>query len=134
MNKQIRGDRVRRRPKRRGIFCLNHPETYLESRSRKLRLFAIEEGQLSAKSRRKGSIQKVLASNGAQVLPGEWLEQFWCPQCQVTAWYHVTQKEQNFAVSPALSSFWKQVSGVSWPGQNPTVSQYSQNQAHGNRL
>ncbi|MDF5716081.1 MAG: hypothetical protein PUP93_19880 [Rhizonema sp. NSF051] len=134
MDKRLRGDRLRRRPKRRGIFCLVHPETFLESRSRKLRLFAIEEGQLSARSRRKGSVQKVLVSNGAQVLPGEWLEQFWCPECKVTAWYYVTQKEQNFVASPALPSLWKQVSGVGWPGHNPTVSQYSQRHAHGNRF
>ncbi len=134
MDKTSRGDRLRRRSKKRGIFCLVHPQVFLESRSRKLRLFAIEEGQLSAKSKRKGSIQKVLASNGAQVIQGEWLEQFWCCECNSTAWYHVTQSEQNFILSPALSSLWKQVTGVGWPGHNPTVSQYSQKQAHGNRI
>lgn len=134
MEKSSRGDRRRRRPKRRDIHCLVHPATYLESRSRKLRIFAIEEAHLSAKARRKTNVLKLLSNNGAILVEDEWLEQFWCPDCKCIAWYHVMQQEKIFNISPAQASLLQQVTGVSWPGRNPTVSQYTQRHARGIRL
>ncbi len=89
---QKRCDRNRKRSKRRAIYCPIHG-CYLHSTSQKYQLFADRPGQLQERgmSRRLASI--LVTTKTTVPISGEWLEAFWCEQCQQTKWYHVLNKE-----------------------------------------
>ena len=89
---QRRCDRNRKRSKRRAIYCPVH-ECYLDSVSQKHRLFA----QRSEHVRQQGIEQR-----NSLLLEDEWLEAFWCEQCQKTKWYHVRKRENStYSISVA---------------------------------
>ena len=87
---QRRCDRNRKRSKRRAIYCPAHG-CYLDSVSQKHSLFAHKPEQLQQRGIGRMSALLLIASDTAVSLPGEWLEAFWCTECQETKWYYVPQ-------------------------------------------
>lgn len=123
---QRRCDQNRKRSKRRAIYCPIH-ECYLHSVSRKQLLFA-PGSQPQTKPydscEYQQNILMLLATETTVLLEDEWLEAFWCNQCQETKWYHVKRgdvkdaqirgKRIVYEVSVALQSHWQQsVSAIS---------------------
>ncbi len=123
-----RCDRNRKRSQRRAIYCPVHGSC-LDSCSQKYPLFAekVEHLRERGHSRRKASI--VLKIYGTVPLPGEWLEAFWCPDCQETKWYHIRKKDSQYFVSLASRELWEQVTGVIDPRGNSSVSEFTLRQA-----
>lgn len=80
-----RCDRNRKRSKRRAIYCPIH-QCYLQSVSRKFPLLALHQDDRSDPVQ---MITEAIAS-----VKEEWLEAFWCEECQESRWYHV--KHKNF--------------------------------------
>ncbi len=132
---QRRCDRNRKRSKRRGIYCPVHG-CYLDSVSQKYPLFADRPGQLQQRGIGRQSALILLAAKTAVSLEGEWLEAFWCEQCQETKWYHVRcrtskdtpQKVRTYQVSVAPPELWKQATGVIHLS-NPSVSEFTRRHA-----
>jgi hypothetical protein len=63
-------------------------------------------------------------------IQGEWLEAFWCDECQETRWYHVRKRGENeFQLSLAPQEMWQQVSGVIDANGNPSVGEFTRRQA-----
>ena len=81
--KQKRSTRNRKRSKRRAIFCPVH-SSYLESRSPKYKLSSCQEGHDA------GRMDSVDDGEMPPFLY-EWIEAFWCPECQVEGWYYVKE-------------------------------------------
>ncbi|MEO0536525.1 MAG: hypothetical protein AAF215_21935 [Cyanobacteria bacterium P01_A01_bin.123] len=131
-----RCDRNRNRSKRRTIYCPIHG-CYLDSASRKYRLFADKPEQLQQRGMKRRSALTLIQSCTTVPLSNEWLESFWCPECQATTWYHVRSYENSqfrggkyrYELSPAPESLWQQVSGVIQPGGNPSVSEFTRRTA-----
>lgn len=60
------------------------------------------------------------------MLSGEWLEAFWCDECQSREWYHVRRFENNqYEVSIAPTELWQQATGVIHPHGNPSVGEFT---------
>lgn len=70
----------RKRSKRRAIYCPIH-SCYLDSVSRKYKV-------TSDSSKLKNTCVSV-------PIKEEWLEAFWCPQCQKKNWYYVRQLDDG---------------------------------------
>ncbi|MEO1560895.1 MAG: hypothetical protein AAFS12_15140, partial [Cyanobacteria bacterium J06632_19] len=62
-------------------------------------------------------------------LQGEWLESFWCEECQEKTWYHVRKYENSYQLSVAPPELWQQATGVIHPHGNPSISEFSRKQA-----
>jgi hypothetical protein len=72
----------------------------------------------------------LVASKTAVLLEGEWLESFWCEQCQENKWYHVCKSdEQTYEVSGVPQELWQQVVGVVNPEGNPSVGEFTRRQS-----
>ncbi len=79
----------------------------------------------------------LLTANQTTVaLPGEWLEAFWCDECQKTRWYHVrkqdaadSSKAATYDVSIAPPELWQQASQLIDPRGNPSVGEFTRRQA-----
>jgi hypothetical protein len=126
---QKRCDRNRKRSKRRPIFCPKHG-CYITSASQKYYLFADTPEQLSARGVNKLASKLLLNSNTTISISGEWLEAFWCDQCQEVAWYHVCKKaDRIYEISIAPQELWQKVSGVIDPKGNPSVGEFTRRQA-----
>lgn len=131
-----RCDRNRNRSKRRAIYCPVHG-CYMDSTSRKYSLFADQPEQLRQRGMKRLSALLVIKSYTAVPILGEWLEEFWCPDCQERRWYHVRKYDNpelrsgqsGYALTPAPEVLWQQVSGVVHPGGNPSVSEFSRKAA-----
>ncbi|MBE9034329.1 hypothetical protein [aff. Roholtiella sp. LEGE 12411] len=132
-----RCDRNRKRSKRRAILCPVHG-CCLDSVSQKYRLYADTVGQLQQRgiNRRKSLI--LLTTQTAVPLVGEWLEAFWCDQCQQTKWYHIKKAQQGafhssqaqiYEVSLAPTEVWQQATGVIHPQGNPSVGEFTKRHA-----
>ena len=70
-------------------------------------------------------------SRQAVPLMGEWLEAFWCQECQERRWYHVRKLSEgnHYQVSLAPEWLWQQATGVIDPAGNPSASEFSRRQA-----
>lgn len=126
---QRRCDRNRKRSKRRAIYCPIHG-SYLDSVSKKYRLFADQAGQLEQRglSRRAASLS--IANHTAVPIQGEWLEAFWCEHCQQKNWYYVRQSDDGIHnISLAPRELWQQVTGVIDPHGNPSVGEFTRTNA-----
>ncbi|MDJ0704403.1 MAG: hypothetical protein QNJ46_14055 [Leptolyngbyaceae cyanobacterium MO_188.B28] len=131
-----RCDRNRKRSKRRGVYCPIHG-CYLDSISRKYSLFADKPEHLQQRGMKRLSALTLIQSYTAIPLTGEWLEDFWCQECQETTWYHVCRYENpqlqggkyHYKLSPAPESLWRQASGVIQPGGNPSVGEFTRRAA-----
>ncbi|MBD2676739.1 MULTISPECIES: hypothetical protein [Nostoc] len=126
---QRRCDRNRKRSKRRAIYCPNHG-CCLESRSQKYQLFAHRAGQLQQRGMSRRSALMLVANQTTVSLEGEWLEAFWCDQCQQTKWYHICKSDEHtYKVSLAPQELWQQVTGAIDPQGNPSVGEFTRRQA-----
>ncbi|MGF1675727.1 MAG: hypothetical protein ACFCUV_18870 [Rivularia sp. (in: cyanobacteria)] len=128
-----RCDRNRKRSKRRAIKCPVHG-CYLHSVSQKYKLFAADAKQLQQKGIGRQNALILIASQTAVLLEDEWLEAFWCDECQQTKWYHVKviskSSEQNvgctsYSISVAPPQLWEQAMGVDETRGNPSVSEFT---------
>ena len=134
-----RCDRHRSRSKRRAIYCPIHG-CYMDSTSRKYSLFADKPEHLRERGMKRLSALMLIKSCTAVPIKGEWLEEFWCSDCQEKRWYHVRKHESlqgstraGYALLPAPETLWQQVSGVIAPGGNPSVSEFSRRAARSGR-
>ncbi|NDJ23997.1 hypothetical protein GS682_20590 [Nostoc sp. B(2019)] len=126
---QRRCDRNRKRSKRRAIYCPYHG-CYIDSASQKYQLFANQPGQLQQRGISRRNALLLVANQSSVPLEGEWLEAFWCDQCQQTKWYHVHRcGERTYELSLAPGELWQQVTGVINPEGNPSVGEFTRRQA-----
>ncbi|MEM7554051.1 MAG: hypothetical protein AAF378_08120 [Cyanobacteria bacterium P01_A01_bin.84] len=126
----LRRDRNRKRSKRRSIYCPIHG-CYLDSVSQKYRIYADKAGQLQQRGMGRQTALLLIGTNNTVLIPNEWLEAFWCPECQKTKWYHICKdnKANTYKVSLAPNVLWQQVTGIANPGGNPSVSEFTQRQS-----
>ena len=128
-----RCNRNRNRSKKRAIYCPVHG-CYLNSVSQKFPLFAERAGQLQQRGMSRRSAMMLVQTKTTVSLVGEWLEAFWCEDCQETKWYHVKKiDERRYTVSVAPRELWLQVDGVVYPGGNPSVGEFTLRNARGVR-
>ncbi|NJL19694.1 MAG: hypothetical protein HC895_00905 [Leptolyngbyaceae cyanobacterium SM1_3_5] len=132
---QKRCDRNRKRSKRRAIYCPTHG-CAIDSVSQKYSLFADQAGQLQQRGISRRNALTLIAHQSAVPLSGEWLEAFWCEECQESRWYHVrkrevseTSKAATYEVSIAPPELWQQVTGVPHPNGNPSVGEFTRRQS-----
>ena len=138
IEKKRRSERNRKRSKRRSIFCPIH-NCYLDSVSQKYKLFAERAGQLQHRGVQRKYALMLIASQTTVLLNGEWLEAFWCSQCQETKWYHVcktgdlakpgTKGNCTYEISLAPYELWQQVTGVIDANGNPSVGEFTRRQS-----
>ncbi len=103
---------------------------YLESVSRKHRLYADRPGQLQARGIGRRASLLLIATRTAVPISEEWLEAFWCDQCGETQWYHVhRQGDRHYEVRLAPRDLWQQAQGVIHPSGNPSVGEFTRRQA-----
>jgi len=126
---QKRCDRNRKRSKRRGIYCPKHG-CYLDSVSQKHPLYADRAEQLQQRGLARRHALLAVATHTTVMLQGEWLEAFWCNECQARDWYHVRRLENNqYEVLIAPLDLWQQAIGVVDPQGNPSVGEFTREQA-----
>lgn len=124
--------RNRNRSKRRPIFCPAHG-CFLDSVSQKHSIYADKAEHLQQRGMSRKKALTLVASSKVVSLSGEWLEAFWCSECQETGWYHVRrQGAHTYELSPAPASLWQQASGVIHPAGNPSVGEFTRTQARAN--
>jgi len=125
--------RNRKRSKRRPIYCPEHG-CYLDSTSRKYNLFADRSEHLQQRGISRKRSLFVFSSYTTVPLAGEWLEAFWCDECQEAQWFHVRKREgQPYDLSIAPRELWMQVGSVPYPTGNPSVSDFTWQRARGGR-
>ncbi|QZZ20400.1 hypothetical protein J5X98_24655 [Leptothermofonsia sichuanensis E412] len=127
--------RNRKRSKRRAIACPIHG-CYLDSVSQKYALFADQAGQLQQRGINRRTALMLVQSKTAIPLVGEWLEAFWCAECQTTIWYHIRKQESHhpsqaasYQVAIAPPELWQQATGLIHPNGNPSVGEFTRRQA-----
>ena len=121
--------RHRKRSKRRAILCPAHG-CYVDSVSQKHRLYADKPVHLCDRGMSRKRSVRVIASYTTVPLAGEWLEAFWCEDCQQNEWYWVKQSEdRSYTLSKIPEDLWQQAQGVILTGGNPTVSEFTQRQS-----
>jgi hypothetical protein len=126
---QKRCDRNRKRSKRRAIRCPIHG-CYIDSSSQKYRLFADQAGQLQQRGINRRSALMLIATKITVSIEGEWLESFWCEECQETKWYHVKKLDERiYQINPAPRELWQQVAGVVAVDGNPSVGEFTRRQS-----
>jgi len=121
---QKRCDRNRKRSKRRSIYCPVH-SCCLDSVSPKYTLFADQASQLQNRGVSKLNALMLMANQTAVPLSGEWLEAFWCNECQGNQWYHVRKVNSVYDLSIAPPELWQQANGVINPHGNPSVGEFT---------
>lgn len=126
---QQRCNRNRKRSKRRAIYCpIDHH--YLDSASSKYTLFADDSKQLQQRGVSRKNALLLMANQCTVALDGEWIEAFWCPECQKTQWYHVRKTgDRSYEISRAPQELWQQAQGVLHPDGNPSVGEFTRRQS-----
>jgi hypothetical protein len=135
-----RCDRNRNRSKRRAICCPIHG-CYLDSASRKYRLYADRPEHLKQRGISNRKALTLIQTHTTVPILGEWLEAFWCGDCQETRWYHVrhhghqnaSHRRDEYEVRPAPYALWQQATGVIHPQGNPSVGEFTRKSARMNR-
>ena len=123
-----RCDRNRKRSKRRAIYCPIHG-CYLDSASRKYAIYADKVQHLQQHGVGKHTALMMMANQDTVVLDGEWLEAFWCEQCQETNWYCVRKCDRTYQISVPAYELWQRAIGVINPEGNPTVGEFTRRNA-----
>ena len=71
----------------------------------------------------------LIASQTAVTLESEWLEAFWCKECQQKKWYHIRKSSnkttKTYDVKVASPQLWQQAMGVTDPHGNPSVGEFT---------
>lgn len=122
--------RNRSRSQRRAIFCPIHG-CYIDSVSQKYSLFADHVQQLQDRGISKRHASLLLSDSTTVSLTGEWVESFWCDDCQKTEWYHVKRStvlgksQSQYDVLPVSPEVWQHMSGVMDVHGNPSVSAFT---------
>ncbi|NJK38241.1 MAG: hypothetical protein HC835_11330 [Oscillatoriales cyanobacterium RM2_1_1] len=128
---QKRCDRNRKRSQRRKIYCPEH-HCYLDSVSPKYPLYADQIGQLQSRGMNHKNAAMLITARTSVPLTNEWLEAFWCQECQETNWFYVVKKgQQLYAATPATRELWQKVTGLSDPSRNPSISEFTQRHSAG---
>lgn len=123
-----RCNRNRKRSKRRAIYCPKHG-CYLDSVSQKYPIYADRPEHLRAKGMTKKTAGLVLATHTA-VRTDEWIEAFWCPECEETQWYGVRKTaDRTYELFSVPRQLWERVEGAIDPFGNPSVSQFTRREA-----
>ncbi|MBD2140389.1 hypothetical protein H6F39_03095 [Anabaena sp. FACHB-1250] len=125
---QKRCDKNRKRSQRRAIRCPIH-NCYIDSVSQKYGLFAEKPGQLQARGIARREAMILVAAKTTVSLEGEWLEAFWCQECQETRWYHVHKLKSKYELCLASAEMWQQATGVIDPHRNPSVGEFTYRQS-----
>jgi hypothetical protein len=125
---QRRCDRNRKRSKRRAIYCPIHG-CCMDSVSQKYGLFAQQAEQLQQRGMRRKEAMILVAAKTTVSLEGEWIEAFWCEECQAKQWYHVHKRESQYNLSLAPAELWQQATGVIDPHRNPSVGEFTYRQS-----
>ena len=125
---QKRCDRNRKRSKRREIYCSIHG-CYLHSVSQKHTLYADRAEQLQQRGVTRRNALLAVATRTTVTLTGEWLEAFWCDECQARNWYHVQRSQKQYTAAIAPPELWQQATGVINPLGNPSVGEFTQRSA-----
>nr|MDF0367305.1 hypothetical protein [Nodosilinea sp. TSF1-S3] len=103
--------------------------------SQKYPLFATKSEQLQQSGLSRRTALTLIASLGTVPLQGQWLEAFWCCDCQRSQWYHVHKTDGNhYAVYTVPDALWLQAAGVILPTGNPTVGEFTRRQARQTRF
>lgn len=91
-SRRRRSTRNRKRSKRRAIFCDTH-NCYLESMSPKywVNNTSAEHQMLNMTVQEDKEEQSEFSILDENFKKKEWMEAFWCPQCQQRNWYHVVE-------------------------------------------
>jgi hypothetical protein len=119
----------RKRSKRRAIYCPHHG-CYLDSVSQKYPLYTESAGELRSRGISRLSALMLVATHTAVPLVGEWLEAFWCSDCQETYWYYVQKVgDRNYELCRAPHTIWLQATGVLNPAGNPSVGEFTRRQS-----
>lgn len=127
-----RCDRNRKRSKRRQIYCPIHG-CPLDSASQKYWLYTESPEQLRQRGISRRVALMLVATETAVKLDNEWIEGFWCPECQVLSWYHVRLlAPRQYALSTVKPELWEQAAGVIRPEGNPSVGAFTRRQARAN--
>lgn len=72
----------------------------------------------------------LIATHTTIPLTGEWLEAFWCPECDDVEWYHVKRLgDRDYELRRAPRELWLQATGVIHPEGNPSVGEFTRRQA-----
>lgn len=120
-----RCDRNRKRSKRRPIYCPIHT-CYLDSVSQKYPLFANSPEKLYQTEVNKPEALMLSNSQTAVPLKSEWLEAFWCKDCQQKKWYHIHKSSTNiYEVVVAPPELWQKALRLAYPHGNPSVSEFT---------
>jgi hypothetical protein len=134
---EITYSRQRKRSKRRQIFCPIHG-CYLESVSPKHIIYAHTAQQLREAGVDKLSASLLIREYSAIALTGDWLENFWCDECQSTHWYrvksHKVGSSARYQLYPVYRELWERVVGVHHPDGNPTVSEFTKRQSRNRKM
>ncbi|BAY07236.1 hypothetical protein NIES2098_03510 [Calothrix sp. NIES-2098] len=93
--------------------------------SQKYGLFAEQAGQLQQRGVKRREALMLVAAKTAVPLEGEWLEAFWCEECQETKWYHICKRDSVYELSVAPPELWQQATGVMHPNRNPSVGEFT---------
>jgi hypothetical protein len=123
--------RTRQRSKRREIHCPLHPEERIFSVSSKYHLYLTDVGQIITRGLSKRKADELLVAY-KHVLPlsDEWIECFWCEDCQASNWWYVKRLNRlQHELSSVPRELWEQATGVIRAEGNPTVSEFSRRQA-----
>lgn len=121
--------RNRKRSKRRDIYCPIHG-CYLDSVSQKHRLYADKAEQLCHRGMNRRRATRVMASYTTVALKDEWLEAFWCEECQQNEWYWIKRSENRvYSLSTIPLDLWRQAQGTILATGNPTVSEFTRRQS-----
>ena len=124
-----RCNRNRSRSKRRALYCPIHGH-YLDSVSAKYTLFADRSEQLQERGVGRKTALLLMSSRTTVTLEREWLEAFWCSECQKTQWYHVRKADDRaYNVCTAPPELWQQAQNVAHPSGNPSVSEFTRRQS-----
>jgi hypothetical protein len=98
----------------------------MDSVSKKYPLFADRAEQLQQRGMSRQNALRLVSARMAVPIAGEWVEAFWCEQCQSTSWYHVCKGEdRTFQVMIAPRDLWQYTSGTVDPEGNPSVGQFT---------
>lgn len=126
---QKRCTRNRKRSRRRAIFCPEHG-CYLDSVSQKHPLYTESAEKLRSRGVNRFAALTLIANNTTVLLAGEWLEAFWCPDCEDVRWYHVKRVgDRGYELCNVPHTLWLQATGVINPGGNPSVGEFTRRQA-----